>query len=206
MKTIDNFYFSFIILIFIGFACSEKNTTLPTAPDKEDCATGLSKSTDSETTTQQPVVTALHQKTGMPVLEDLPNVGDNDKNEVESPSGYVWEIANWIIDIGGSQPTANIGAYSLSHDGFYNPMPIDFIYVSDDVRYRVPSDPKPRWSPLVFGEVGWSDWYIAYLGWIISYPEVWEAEATSSHSFYNDGRLSTIGFYHPPVTINDVRK
>jgi len=206
MKTIHIFYCFFIIVIFIAFACSEKNTTLPTAPDKEDCATGLLKSADTETTTQKPTVTALHQKTRKPAIEDLPDIGDNEKNEVESPSGYVWEIANWIIDIGGSQPTAAIGAYSLSHDGNYNGKPIDFIYVSDHVEYRIPSDPKPRWSPLVSGEVGWANWYIAYLEWIISYPEVWEAVATSGHSFYNEGRLLTLALYHPPVTINSVRK
>lgn len=206
MKTIHVFYFFFIILVLIGFACSEKNTTLPTAPDKEHLSAGLSKAADTETTTQKPSVTALHHKTRKLSIEDLPDIGDNEKNEVESPSGYVWIIANWIIDIGGFQPTADIGAYSLSHDGFYNPMPIDFIYVSDDVWYRIPGDPKPRWSPLVFGEVGWSDWYIAYLGWIISYPEVWEAKATSFHSFTLDGLTVPARIDHPPVTINDVTK
>ncbi len=89
MKAIHVFYFFFVILIFIGFACSEKYTTLPTAPDKEDFTTNLLKSANTQTTTQKPTVTALHQKTGQPAIEDLPDVGDNEKKEVESPSGYV---------------------------------------------------------------------------------------------------------------------
>jgi hypothetical protein len=205
MKTIHIFYFFFIILIFIGFACSEKNTTLPTAPDKEDFTTGLLKSADTGTTTQKPTITALYQKTRKLSIEDLPDVGDDEKKEVESPSGYVWEIANWIIDIGGSQPTAEFGAYSMSHDGLYHAMPIDFIYVSDDVSYRIPSDPKPKWYRLVFGENGWTNWYLAYVEWIASYPKVWEAKAISFHSFVDIISI-TVYLEHPPVTINDVRK
>lgn len=206
MKKIHIFCFFFIIAILIIFACSEKNTTIPTAPDKTDHEIGLLKPADIETTAQKPTVNAIHQKTRKPSIENLPEVSNDEKMEVESPSGYVWKIANWIIVIGGSQPTANIGAYSLSHDGNYVCKPIDFIYVSDHVWYRVPSNPKPKWLTLVSGEVGWSNWCEAYLGWIASYPVVWEAQAESSHSFTHFGLTIPASIYHPPVTIYNIRK